>query len=131
MLIHTVRKGDTLWQIAKVHNISLDALIAANPQIPDPNYIMIGTLVNVPTIWQEEPEPQPEVTSEKPYIYFTAKGDNLSTIAEHLGIPIGKMIYYNRQYSRIDSLPEKTRIIIPAAEAYPSEIMPLKYQRRR
>ncbi|MGI5892548.1 MAG: SafA/ExsA family spore coat assembly protein [Bacillota bacterium] len=48
MLIHTVQKGDTLWQISKQYQISLDALIAANPQIMDPNKIMPGMQIYIP-----------------------------------------------------------------------------------
>ena len=33
MIRHTVQKGDSLWKIAKMHDVSLEALIAANPQL--------------------------------------------------------------------------------------------------
>lgn len=48
MLIYTVQKGDTLWQIARRNRISLESLIAANPQILDPNQIMPGMQIKVP-----------------------------------------------------------------------------------
>ena len=44
----TVRKGDTLWGIAQRHGVSLTALIAANPQIKNPNLIYPGDEVNIP-----------------------------------------------------------------------------------
>ena len=37
--VHTVRKGETLWGIARKHGVGLTALIAANPQIKNPNLI--------------------------------------------------------------------------------------------
>ena len=43
----TVRKGDTLWGIAQRHGVSLTALIAANPQIKNPNLIYPGDEVNI------------------------------------------------------------------------------------
>jgi len=46
--IHTVRKGDTLWGIAKQYGVELTALIRANPQIKNPNLIYPGEAVNVP-----------------------------------------------------------------------------------
>jgi spore coat assembly protein SafA len=45
---HTVRSGDTLSAIAAQQGVSLRALIAANPQIRDPNLIHPGQQVNIP-----------------------------------------------------------------------------------
>lgn len=46
--IHTVRKGDTLWGIARQYGVGLTALIRANPQIKNPNLIYPGEAVKVP-----------------------------------------------------------------------------------
>ena len=48
MTIYTVKKGDTLWGIAKRYGVTLPALIAANPQIKNPNLIYPGNQVNIP-----------------------------------------------------------------------------------
>nr|WP_326186462.1 SafA/ExsA family spore coat assembly protein [uncultured Oscillibacter sp.] len=45
---YTVRKGDTLWGIARRYQVDLTALIAANPQIKNPNLIYPGDRVNMP-----------------------------------------------------------------------------------
>lgn len=45
---YTVKKGDTLWGIAKRYGVSLTALIAANPQIKNPNLIYPGDKVQMP-----------------------------------------------------------------------------------
>ena len=45
---YTVRKGDTLWGIAKRYDVTLAALIAANPQIKTPNLIYPGDKVLIP-----------------------------------------------------------------------------------
>ena len=44
----TVRSGDTLSGIAAHNNVSLQALIAANPEIANPNLIHPGQVVHVP-----------------------------------------------------------------------------------
>ena len=44
---HTVKAGDTLYLIAKMHNIKLDALMRANPSI-DPYNLLIGTELCIP-----------------------------------------------------------------------------------
>ena len=46
--VYMVRKGDTLWGIAKRYGVALTALIAANPQIKNPNLIYPGDRVNIP-----------------------------------------------------------------------------------
>ena len=45
---YTVKKGDTLWGIAKRYGVALTALIAANPQIKNPNLIYPGNEVRIP-----------------------------------------------------------------------------------
>ena len=46
--VYTVRKGDTLWGIAKRYGVTLTALIAANPGIKNPNLIYTGDKVVIP-----------------------------------------------------------------------------------
>lgn len=45
---YTVRKGDTLWGIARRYGVTLAALVAANPQIKNPNLIYPGDRVKIP-----------------------------------------------------------------------------------
>ncbi|KAI1918123.1 Chitinase 4 [Ophidiomyces ophidiicola] len=65
MSTYTVQPGDTLWKIANDHGITLDALIAANPQIPDPNMIQVGQVINIPGPAGGDP-PAPENPPEHP-----------------------------------------------------------------
>lgn len=37
-----------MWEISTAHNISLDALIGANPQVGDPSQIQVGQVLNLP-----------------------------------------------------------------------------------
>jgi len=45
---YTVVSGDTLWDIARANGVSLDALIAANPQIANPDLIYPGDKITIP-----------------------------------------------------------------------------------
>ncbi len=47
---HTVTKGETMWKIANFYGVDLQDLINANPQIANPNRLMIGDILNIPTI---------------------------------------------------------------------------------
>ena len=46
--VYTVVKGDSLWKIAVKHEIGVSEIIAANPQIKNPNLIYPGDRVNIP-----------------------------------------------------------------------------------
>ena len=45
---YTVKSGDTMYQISRAFQVSLDSLIAANPQISNPDLIQIGQVINIP-----------------------------------------------------------------------------------
>lgn len=45
---YTVRRGDTLWGIARANGVTLAALLAVNPQIRNPNEIFAGEQVTLP-----------------------------------------------------------------------------------
>jgi murein DD-endopeptidase MepM/ murein hydrolase activator NlpD len=46
---HEVKPGDTLSKIAAKYGLGLPALLAANQQISNPDLIMIGQLIKIPT----------------------------------------------------------------------------------
>lgn len=46
-VFHRVVKEDTLWAIARKYGLTLEALIALNPQIRNPNLIRVGDKVRV------------------------------------------------------------------------------------
>ncbi|MGG6313496.1 LysM peptidoglycan-binding domain-containing protein [Paenibacillus macerans] len=46
---HVVKQGDTLWKLSKAWGLPLQSLIAANPQLNDPNQLKVGDIVNIPS----------------------------------------------------------------------------------
>lgn len=44
---HQVVKGDSLWALAARYGVTLEALIARNPQIKNPNLIRVGEKVRI------------------------------------------------------------------------------------
>ncbi len=49
MKIHIVQKGDTLWKIAQKYGVDFEELKKMNAHLSDPNYIMPGMKIKVPT----------------------------------------------------------------------------------
>lgn len=47
-MIYVVQPGDTLFLLAKRFNTTVSAILAANPQIIDPNIIFIGQVIFIP-----------------------------------------------------------------------------------
>lgn len=43
----TVKKGDTMWAIARANSMTLAQLVALNPQVKNPNLIHAGDMINL------------------------------------------------------------------------------------
>ena len=66
-MLYSVQSGDTLFEIARRNNITLASLIAANPQIADPNQIVPGQEICIPmaeAVPFAEPVPLPTPVPE-------------------------------------------------------------------
>lgn len=64
-VLYTVQAGDTLFEIARRNNIMLADLIAANPQITNPDQILPGQVICIPrpgAVVEERPIPAPMPT---------------------------------------------------------------------
>ncbi|MCY9738380.1 LysM peptidoglycan-binding domain-containing protein [Paenibacillus thiaminolyticus] len=47
---HVVKEGDTLWKLSKAWGVPLQEMIEANPQLKNPNVLVIGQVVNIPKV---------------------------------------------------------------------------------
>ncbi len=135
-MLHTIVAGDTLYLIAKKHDISLDALMDANPNV-DPYNLRIGTKLCIP-IHERQPAPAPvpppvpaapEPQNVAPPIpplppsfepeemsmgtYHIRVGDNLDNICDRLGMPMQNMMRANPALSVMDFSVPGTRVNIP------------------
>jgi len=60
--LYRVRMGDTLFEISRRKNVPLEKLIAANPQIENPDVIKPGQKICIPH-WEPCPDEKPEEES--------------------------------------------------------------------
>ena len=82
---YTVKKGDTMYAIAKAHGIKLEQLILINPQIKNPSLIYVGQKINI-----KEKTAETVVTEHK-----LAKGDTFESVAKKYGITVAKLAELN------------------------------------
>jgi spore coat assembly protein SafA len=92
---YTVRSGDTLSGIAQQHGVSLSALIAANPQISNPNLIYAGQQINIPN-------GSGNGNGAHGGSHTVRSGDTLSGIAQQHGVSLNALINANPQIRNPD-----------------------------
>ncbi|HOA90671.1 MAG TPA: LysM peptidoglycan-binding domain-containing protein, partial [Bacillota bacterium] len=82
---YTVVAGDSLYLIAQRNNITLDALLAANPQITDPARISVGQVICVPGT----------IPSCEGTLYTIRAGDTLFSLAQRYNTTVDAIIRAN------------------------------------
>lgn len=97
---YAVRSGDTFYQIAIRNNISLDALIRANPGV-DPNRLFIGQIICIPSS-----TPTPPPSNSCPILRMGSRGASvveLQQLLRNAGFDPGSIdgIFGNRTQSAV------------------------------
>jgi LysM repeat protein len=96
---HTIKSGDTLYQLAKQLNTSVENILRHNKGL-DPNRLQIGQVICVPQGPGVPPPPVPPPTKrclaglEEPHV--VKAGDTLWTIAQQHGLTPQGILYYNQ-----------------------------------
>ena len=83
--LYTVKRGDTLYSIAKQYNISVDELKRLNGLTN--NILQIGQTLRVPTLTVPD-EPMADE-------YIVQNGDTLSSIANRFNVSVNDLITFN------------------------------------
>ncbi len=102
-LYYEVRPGDTLWDISQERGITLNELIAANPQIENPDMIFPGQIINLPraggnTGGPFPPDPGEDDPGNIPRWDYTVRpGDTLWEISRQTGTTVAELVRLNPQ----------------------------------
>ncbi|WP_234978633.1 muramidase family protein [Anaerosalibacter sp. Marseille-P3206] len=84
---YTIKAGDTLYSIARMFNITVQEIIAANPGI-DPNNLQIGQIICIPRI-------QPIPPCPGGFYYRIKPGDTLYKIGQMYNVTVQQLIKAN------------------------------------
>lgn len=85
---YTIRRGDTFYSIARRYNISVNALIRANPDV-DPDALLVGQLICIPST--APPPTCPSGTTA----YTIRQGDTLYAIARRYNTTVNAILRAN------------------------------------
>ncbi len=111
---YTVVSGDTMWSIARRFNITLQALINANPHITNPNLIFPGGVLCVPEIKPVPPEPPvPCVGKGISVFHVIQENQTMEKLVGLYGIPLDRLIDANPEVIDPDVLHTGQVVQIP------------------
>ncbi len=86
--LYRIQSGDTFYRLSRRFNVSLDDLVAANPNV-DPNALQVGQVVCIPGVAPEPPEECPGIE------YTIRSGDTLYVLARRYNTTVDAILQYN------------------------------------
>ena len=126
-----LKKGDTLFSIARENELSIAELLESNPQIKNPDEIYVGDNIFIPNkgkapVGKESSKQEGflsmfrKKTPERPKAisYQIKKGDNLATIAKNNSLNIDQLVKANRAIRNPDNIKIGQNITIPQFGVY-------------
>ncbi|MCL4868504.1 MAG: LysM peptidoglycan-binding domain-containing protein [Anaerolineae bacterium] len=87
---YTIQSGDTLGRVAERFGLSLQALLAANPEISNPDRVQIGDVINLPGAGSPT---TPAAGEER--VHRVQAGENLYRIGLLYGCTIAQLAAHN------------------------------------
>ncbi len=106
---YVIRAGDTLVGIAEQFGIRLQDLLAANPQVTNPDNPQVGDVLNIPGTANAT------VSWNAERIHFVQAGENLYRIGLLYGCTVAQLVQYNELVSP-DGLVIGQQLLIPVCE---------------
>lgn len=103
---YIIRLGDTLSEIADRFGVTVDAILAANPDITDPDLIEVGQSIWIPIQAAQQAEAQE--------VYIVQSGDSLYKIAARFGLTLQQLVAANPQIANPNLIFPGQTINIPA-----------------
>lgn len=118
-IVHTVRKGDTLYSLSRQYNVPLVMILRANPYV-DVYNLGIGTRICIPARHMNDFDMDMDMgnadntDNNKTFAYVVKDGESIQYIVDRFGIDIEDIIDMNSLSDMI--LKPGITIILPAQE---------------
>jgi len=122
---HDVEEGETLSDIAELYDVTMDEILALNPDL-DPELIKAGQVLLVPA---EAPTSGPSDTGETGdfdpssnefVVHVVSAGETLSSIAEEYDVPISVIRAANDLSPEDETIRAEQSLVIPMSTPTPS-----------
>ena len=97
---HRVRRGDTVYLLAKEYGTTTGNILQLNPNITDVRNIQIGSILTIP------------VPPKNSFIYVVRPGDTVYRIAQNNGLTVEDIMKYNYIESDYTLYPGQQLVII-------------------
>ncbi|MFB9752410.1 LysM peptidoglycan-binding domain-containing protein [Paenibacillus hodogayensis] len=118
MKIHLVKKGETLFHIAKKYGIELQKLISFNSQLANPDKIDVGMKIKIPSAAVSVPAPSGAIVHK----HVVVQGDSLWKLAKAWNVPLKAVIDANPHLKNPNVLMTGDIVYIPnLAEETPTD----------
>lgn len=134
-MLYTVKSGDSMGKIAAAHDVTVGALVRANPQIEDPSLIFPGQQINIPVKLEEAVgELVPPTFTE---LYRVRSGDTMGKIARTFGVSLAALVATNPQITNPNVIrvgdvihvpPSGTTAVVQKVTTPPSGSGPMWYR---
>ncbi len=97
--LYTIRSGDTLFALSQRFNVSVQAIINANPGI-NPENLQIGQVICIPQVSSVPPTPPappvpPTPSCPNGFLYTIRCGDTLFALSQRFNVPVQAIINAN------------------------------------
>jgi membrane-bound lytic murein transglycosylase D len=101
--VHIVKRGETLYKIARQYNVPVDVIYSFNPKLK-PRALSVGQVVLIPDVIKTNSTASSRRYAKRVYsdesetkiIYRVKRGDTLSTIAQRYNVSITELKKWNR-----------------------------------